>query len=73
MYSARLISAIAVAVVSAATPALAGCGSESSDTKTPTATAGPSGGQVEVGTEVTGRVWRLSSIPGLDVVAMLII
>jgi hypothetical protein len=31
---------------------LAGCGSESSDTKTPTATAGSSGAQVEVGNTI---------------------
>ena len=31
---------------------LAGCGSESSDTDTPTATAGTSGGQVEVGNTI---------------------
>ncbi len=52
MYSVRLIGGIAAAFVSAATFGLAGCGSESSDTNTPTATAGTSGAQVEVGNTI---------------------
>jgi hypothetical protein len=52
MYTVRLIGGIAAAFVSAATLGLAGCGAESSDTNTPTATAGPSGAQVEVGNTI---------------------
>ena len=52
MYSVRLIGGTAVAVVSAATLVLAGCGSKSSDTNAPTATAGTSGAQVEVGNTI---------------------
>jgi hypothetical protein len=51
MYSARLVGGIA-AIVSAVTLALAGCGSESQDTNTPTATAGTDGAQVEVGNTI---------------------
>ena len=52
MYSVRLIGGIAVAVVSAATLGLAGCGAESSDTNSPTVTAGSSGAQIEVGNTI---------------------
>jgi Protein of unknown function (DUF3060) len=52
MYPVRLIGGIAAAFVSAATLVIAGCGSESSDTNTPTATAGTSGAQVEVGNTI---------------------
>lgn len=52
MYCVRLIGGIAAAVVSAATLALAGCGSESTDTNSPTVTAGSSGAQVEVGNTI---------------------
>jgi hypothetical protein len=45
----RLLVAVAL---SAATTALAGCGSESSDTTSPTVTAGTSGAQVEVGNTI---------------------
>ncbi|HJT93728.1 MAG TPA: DUF3060 domain-containing protein [Mycobacterium sp.] len=52
MNSVRLIGGVAATVVSAATLFLSGCGSESSDTKTPTATAGTSGAQIEVGNTI---------------------
>ena len=45
--SAAVIGAAAAAVIG-----LAACGSESSDTNTPTATAGTSGAQVEVGNTI---------------------
>jgi Protein of unknown function (DUF3060) len=45
--SAALLGAAAAAVIS-----LAACGSESSDTNTPSATAGTSGAQVEVGNTI---------------------
>jgi hypothetical protein len=47
----RRASALAVAVAATAV-VLAGCGSESSDTTTPSATAGTSGAQVEVGNTI---------------------
>jgi hypothetical protein len=40
------------AILAAASLTLAACGSESSDTKTPTATAGTSGGQIEIGNTI---------------------
>jgi Protein of unknown function (DUF3060) len=52
MYTVRLIGGVAAAVVSAATLGLAGCGSESGETNTPTATAGPSGAQLEIGNTI---------------------
>src|SRR3989337_1928761 len=52
MYSLRLIAGTAGAVGSVAALLLAGCSSESSDTYTPTATAGTSGAQVEVGNTI---------------------
>jgi Protein of unknown function (DUF3060) len=52
VYSVRLIAGAAAAVVSAATLAMAGCGSESGDTSAPTVTAGTSGAQVEVGNTI---------------------
>jgi hypothetical protein len=45
--SAAILGAAAAAVIS-----LAACGSESSDTNTPSATAGTSGAQVEVGNTI---------------------
>jgi Protein of unknown function (DUF3060) len=44
--------AVFIGVAAAAVIGLAGCGSESSDTNKPTATAGSSGAQVEVGNTI---------------------
>jgi hypothetical protein len=51
-YSPRLAGGIGAVALSIACLGLAGCGSQSKDTNTPTATAGTSGAQVEVGNTI---------------------
>jgi Protein of unknown function (DUF3060) len=48
----RRTSAIACSAIAACAVGLAGCGSESKDTNSPTATAGTSGAQVEIGNTI---------------------
>src|SRR5947208_13477276 len=48
----RIASVIACSAIAASVLGLAGCGAESNDTKTPTATAGSSGAQVEIGNTI---------------------
>ena len=48
----RAPSRISIAAIGVAALALAGCGSNSSDTNSPSATAGSSGAQVEIGNTI---------------------
>jgi hypothetical protein len=48
----RIAYVIACSAIAAAAIGLAGCGSESKDTSSPTATAGSSGAQVEIGNTI---------------------
>ena len=48
----RIASVIACSAIAASVLGLAGCGSESKDTNSPTATAGSSGAQVEIGNTI---------------------
>jgi hypothetical protein len=48
----RLVGGVGAVVLTAAVVGLAGCGSASKDTNTPTATAGTSGAKVEVGNTI---------------------
>jgi len=48
----RSHTVLGVAVATAATIALSGCGSESTDTNSPTATVGSSGASVEIGNTI---------------------
>ncbi|MBO0678964.1 DUF3060 domain-containing protein [Mycolicibacterium sp. S2-37] len=62
--SARLVGVCAVAL---ATVGLTGCGSQSTDTNTPTATAGTSGAQVEVGNTINyGSVGTTAEVDCAD-------
>jgi hypothetical protein len=64
-HSTRLIGICAAAL--AATFALAGCGSDSKDSNTPTATAGTSGAQVEVGNTINyGSVGTTADVDCAD-------
>jgi hypothetical protein len=51
-HSPMMVAGIGSLAVMAAAFGLAGCGSESSDSATPTATAGSSGGQIELGNTI---------------------
>jgi hypothetical protein len=48
----RIASVIACSAIAASALGLAGCGSDSKDTNSPTATAGSSGAQVEIGNTI---------------------
>jgi Protein of unknown function (DUF3060) len=48
----RIASVVACSAIAASTLGLAGCGSESKETNSPTATAGSSGAQVEIGNTI---------------------
>jgi hypothetical protein len=63
----RVRMPVLIGITAAATIALAGCGAESSDTTSPTATVGTSGGQVEVGNTINyGSIGTTAEIDCAD-------
>ncbi|KUI33454.1 DUF3060 domain-containing protein [Mycobacterium sp. GA-2829] len=65
--SANLVRTSFVTLAVAAAFGLAGCGAESSDTNTPTATAGSSGAQVEIGNTINyGSVGTTAEVDCAD-------